>query len=242
MLISVNGVNRATFIGSKLAVKGALDKHDLSKPITLPNATVPRPEGAGAGRPAWRAAAVGFAALPPGGCRDGAWDERTRHAIIAFQAWHRLDRDGIVGAHTLAALENASQPEPTRATRGRHVEVYRDKGVTLLVRTERWYAPSTPRAAPADTRRRPAATRSSARSATRGRSRIRCGCRTRATSMPGSRSTPTPRYLRVRRRTVHPAPRSRGTVRLHVHGDRDLRQSCTELVTCVVSHTRYRAT
>jgi hypothetical protein len=133
VLISVNGVKRATFIGSKLAVRGALDKHDLSKPITLPKRATLVPKGpapADARGVQRRLASLRY--LPSDGV-SGAWNSRTRQAVIAFQAWHRLDRDGIVGAHTLAALENAKQPRPARVASGRYVEVYRDKGVTLLV-------------------------------------------------------------------------------------------------------------
>jgi lipoprotein-anchoring transpeptidase ErfK/SrfK len=53
---------------------------------------------------------------------------------MAFQAWERLDCDGIVGPQTLAALESATRPRAKSAAGGRHVEVYRDRGVTLLVR------------------------------------------------------------------------------------------------------------
>jgi hypothetical protein len=63
----------------------------------------------------------------------GAWDARTSHAVLAFQAWEGLARDGIVGPQTLAALENARRPTPAGTLGGRHVEVHREKGVTLLV-------------------------------------------------------------------------------------------------------------
>jgi hypothetical protein len=133
VLISVNGVKRATFIGSKLAVKGALDKHDLSMPITLPQKPTLVPRGPAPADPRGVQRRLVSLRYLPARAETGAWNERTRHAVIAFQAWHRLDRDGIVGAHTLAALEKASQPKPARAVSGRHVEVYREKGVTLLV-------------------------------------------------------------------------------------------------------------
>jgi hypothetical protein len=132
VLISVNGVDRATFIGSKLAVKGALAKHDLSKPITLPKKATRVPKGPAPADPRGVQRRLASLRFLPSAAVNGAWNERTRHAVIAFQAWHRLDRDGIVGPQTLAALENASQPKPRRSPGGRHVEVYRQSGVTLL--------------------------------------------------------------------------------------------------------------
>lgn len=67
----------------------------------------------------------------------GAWDARTAHAVQAFQAWEGLDRDGIVGPQTLAALETATRPAPASSLGDRHVEVHREKGVTLLVESGR---------------------------------------------------------------------------------------------------------
>jgi len=133
VLISVNGVNRATFIGAKLAVRGALDKHDLSKPITLPKKPTLVPKGHAPADPRGVQGRLASLRFLPGDAVSGTWNERTRHAVIAFQAWNSLERDGIVGPQTLAALENASPPKPARAPGGRHVEVHREKGVTLLV-------------------------------------------------------------------------------------------------------------
>ena len=133
VLISVNGVDRATFVGAKLAVRGPLDKHDLSKPIGLPDTPTLVPKGPAPADPRGVQRRLVSLRFLPGDCVTGTWNDRTRHAVIAFQAWHRLGRDGIVGAQTLAALENASQPKPTRTAGARHVEVYREQGVTLLV-------------------------------------------------------------------------------------------------------------
>jgi lipoprotein-anchoring transpeptidase ErfK/SrfK len=69
----------------------------------------------------------------PADAATGTWDARTRDAVLAFQAWEGLARDGIVGPHTLAALEGATRPTPAKSIGGRHVEVHREKGVTLLV-------------------------------------------------------------------------------------------------------------
>jgi len=69
----------------------------------------------------------------PGDAITGRWDYRTAQALMAFQAWQGLDRDGVVGPRTLAALRTATPPKPVRATRGRSIEVFRAKGVTLLI-------------------------------------------------------------------------------------------------------------
>lgn len=133
VLIRVNGLDRASFIGSKLALKGPLDKHDLSAPITLPAQPRQVPKGHAPADPRGvqkRLVSLGYL---PADAVTGAWNARTSHAILAFQAWQRLARDAVVGPQTLAALENAARPRPASTLGGRRVEVYREKGVTLLV-------------------------------------------------------------------------------------------------------------
>lgn len=133
VLIRVNSLDRATFIGSKLALKGPLDKHDLSKPMTLPAQPRQVPKGHAPADPRGvqkRLVSLGYL---PEDAITGAWNARTSHALVAFQAWQRLERDGIVGPQTLAALENSVRPTPASKLGGRRVEVYREKGVTLLV-------------------------------------------------------------------------------------------------------------
>ena len=56
-----------------------------------------------------RLADLGF--LPRSGV-DGQAGEQTRFAVMAFQKWARLDRDGIAGPRTRAALEKAKRPTP----------------------------------------------------------------------------------------------------------------------------------
>ena len=133
VLIKVNGLDRATFVGSKLALKGPLDKHDLSKPITLPAQPRQVPKGHAPPDPRGiqkRLVSLGYL---PADAVTGSWNARTSHAVIAFQAWQGLARDGVVGPQTLAALENAVRPTPAGTLGGRRVEVHRQKGVTLLV-------------------------------------------------------------------------------------------------------------
>jgi lipoprotein-anchoring transpeptidase ErfK/SrfK len=69
----------------------------------------------------------------PASAVSGRWDYRTAQAVMAFQGWEGLDRDGQVGARTLGALATARPPQPTRPAGARAIEVFRAKGVTLLV-------------------------------------------------------------------------------------------------------------
>lgn len=69
----------------------------------------------------------------PASAVTGRWDYRTSQALLAFQAWQGLQRDGTIGPKTLAALATASAPMPRTHIRGRAIEIYRALGVTLLV-------------------------------------------------------------------------------------------------------------
>jgi lipoprotein-anchoring transpeptidase ErfK/SrfK len=70
--------------------------------------------------------------LPPSAV-DGEAGYRTQQAVIAFQAWEGLDRDGVVGPATTAALNSASAPKPSSQGPSRRIEVYRSKGVILEI-------------------------------------------------------------------------------------------------------------
>jgi hypothetical protein len=68
----------------------------------------------------------------------GKWDYRTMQAVIAFQAWSGLSRDGVVGPMTQAKLDKAGRPLPLdRTSKGKRVEIYRSRGVLLLVNNGR---------------------------------------------------------------------------------------------------------
>jgi lipoprotein-anchoring transpeptidase ErfK/SrfK len=73
----------------------------------------------------------------PPGAVDGLNGYRTQQAVIAFQAWEGLARDGIVGPQTQAALANAKRPKPQKSGPAKRIEVYRQKGVTLLIRDDK---------------------------------------------------------------------------------------------------------
>jgi hypothetical protein len=70
----------------------------------------------------------------PSDAITGKFDYRTMQAVLAFQAWSGLQRDGIVGPNTQAKLQSAGRPLPLdRTSPGKRVEIYRSQGVVLLV-------------------------------------------------------------------------------------------------------------
>jgi hypothetical protein len=64
---------------------------------------------------------------------DGVTGYRTQQAVMAFQAWNGLARDGVVGPQTSAALAAAHRPRPHAGGPARRIEVYRSKGVALVI-------------------------------------------------------------------------------------------------------------
>ncbi|MBN1320439.1 MAG: S-layer homology domain-containing protein [Thermoleophilia bacterium] len=64
---------------------------------------------------------------------DGVFDERTRLAVIAFQKWEGLSRDGVVGASTWVRLAGATRPTASRGGSGVWIEVVLAKQVFLYV-------------------------------------------------------------------------------------------------------------
>jgi photosystem II stability/assembly factor-like uncharacterized protein len=70
----------------------------------------------------------------PQGAVSGVDDYRTQQALMAFQAWSGLARDGIDGHTTRARLEVAAPPKPrSESATGNYAEVFRSLGVLLCV-------------------------------------------------------------------------------------------------------------
>lgn len=64
---------------------------------------------------------------------NGELDYTTSQALTAFEAWHGIERDGILTTESFAQVIRATRPDPRHTGPGRAVEVYRDLGVLLLV-------------------------------------------------------------------------------------------------------------
>jgi putative cell wall-binding protein len=64
---------------------------------------------------------------------DGVFDKRTHQAVLAFQKWEGLARDGVVGPQVWARLLTAKTPQSARSSSGSWVEVNKSKQVLLYV-------------------------------------------------------------------------------------------------------------
>lgn len=69
--------------------------------------------------------------LPSSGV-DGRFGMQTWHAVVAFQGWNRLGRDGVVGLRTRGALARAGRPRPWSTATG--IEIHVNRQVLLLMR------------------------------------------------------------------------------------------------------------
>lgn len=65
----------------------------------------------------------------------GSLDYLAEQALLAFQGWEDLDRTGSITGQTQIALFAASRPEPAAHRPGKRIEIYRDRGVLLMVDT-----------------------------------------------------------------------------------------------------------
>ena len=65
----------------------------------------------------------------------GSSDYLTEQALVAFQGWEGLDRTGSITGQTQVALFTAHRPEPAARRSGKRIEIYRDRGVLLMIET-----------------------------------------------------------------------------------------------------------
>jgi hypothetical protein len=64
---------------------------------------------------------------------SGSFDLQTSTAVIGFQKWANLTRDGALGSTTVAALLRATRPEPALQAPGRRIEVQLRRQIALLI-------------------------------------------------------------------------------------------------------------
>jgi lipoprotein-anchoring transpeptidase ErfK/SrfK len=126
-------VDSARVLAAGGVVAPNVDRTDYAAPSSGPKPIV-KPLGAkapGIRRVQERLWMLGYL---PKAAIDGLDGYRTQQAVTAFQAWQDLERDGVAGPATKSALVNARRPKPRPGGPAKRIEVYRDKGVALLVK------------------------------------------------------------------------------------------------------------
>ena len=150
-LTQFDDVDSAKVVAGGVSTGPPRERDDFAKPEGGPPPITKAKGSPSAGTTATQKRLVKLNYLPPGAV-DGLNGYRTQQAVIAFQSWEGLARDGIVGPHTQAALAKAKTPKPGKTGASTRIEVYRSKGVALLVRDDKVRravhvsagAPSTP--------------------------------------------------------------------------------------------------
>ena len=132
-LTQFDRVDAAKVVAGGVPVESATERSDYRPPEHGPKSE-PHPAAA-AKSLATRDVQAQLAQLGylPQSAVDGVPGYRTEQAVLAFQAWEGLGRDGVVGPLTAAALAKAKRPEPRAGGPRRRIEVYRAKGVALLI-------------------------------------------------------------------------------------------------------------
>jgi hypothetical protein len=73
---------------------------------------------------------LGF--MAPSGL-TGTIDTQTSTAVLGFQKWAGVERDGSLGPATIVALQRATRPEPARRASGRRIELQLRRQLALLI-------------------------------------------------------------------------------------------------------------
>lgn len=111
---------------------GLFPGYDLRRPVVAPLATASRP-------PSTRdlqQALVDLGFLARSGL-TGQVDSETATAVLAFQKWAGLPRDGVVTAATVEAVLGATRPQPALRAPGRRIEVQLGRQLALLIENGR---------------------------------------------------------------------------------------------------------
>lgn len=135
-LTQFDGVDAVKVIAGGEPVEQETERRDYAAPAKGPQRKQ-RPKGAKS--PSTRQLQERLADLQylPRSAVDGAEGYRTQQAVIAFQSWEGLARDGVVGPATTAALAKAKSPKPQSGGPSRRIEVDRERGVALLIAHDR---------------------------------------------------------------------------------------------------------
>jgi peptidoglycan hydrolase-like protein with peptidoglycan-binding domain len=135
-LTQFDEVESASVLAAGEVVAPDVDRSDYLAPVSDPK-PVAKPLGARDPGVRWVQVRLWRFGYLPKSAIDGLDGYRTQQAVMAFQSWEGLDRDGVAGPATKRALRSARRPKPRRGGPPKRIEVYRDRGVALLVKDGR---------------------------------------------------------------------------------------------------------
>ena len=122
------GMFPGAFVGGPISV-AYLEKPNV--PVPKPPTPKPLPVSNQVRAAQQRLAALGYLLSNQVDGKDGP---ATQSAVLAFQKWEGLSRDGRLGPQTLGRLQTAKRPTArTRAQAGRRAEVLIDRQVALAI-------------------------------------------------------------------------------------------------------------
>jgi L,D-transpeptidase catalytic domain/Putative peptidoglycan binding domain/Sporulation and spore germination len=116
-----------------------LTRHDVDPPkraLLTPTSYVKDRQGPDTGKTKRLQSKLIELGYLPEGSATGRYGPQTTQAVMAFQGWEGLDRDGDAGPKTYKALRTATRPEPKAGT-GKRALVYLKRQVLLLARGSR---------------------------------------------------------------------------------------------------------
>ncbi len=144
---SVPGITSVrVVIDGSAPTPGRFPGFDLTRPVTRaeiarPKVALPKPPAPKLRPPSpdtqelqQRLADLGYL---PAAHVDGRPGTETTLAVIAFQKWAGLTRDGVAGPATLKALATAERPVPVAAGSRKRIEVLLDRQLALLVQDDK---------------------------------------------------------------------------------------------------------
>ena len=111
---------------------GVFPGYDLRKPVSAAVEPTVRPPSARE----LRQFLVDLGFMAPSGL-SGTDATQVATAVLGFQKWAGLPRDGVLGPATVSALVRAARPQPARREPGRRIEVQLGRQLALLIENDK---------------------------------------------------------------------------------------------------------
>lgn len=135
-LTEYDDVKAAKVLSGGVTVAPGVNRGDFEKPSGGPPPVL-KPKGKRKAGTKWVQERLAQLTYLPANAVDGVYGYQTQQAVMAFQSWEGLGRDGVAGPITKGALRTAKRPQKSSSGPSRRIEVYRERGVALLISDDR---------------------------------------------------------------------------------------------------------